>query len=124
MPPLAAPMKTVVLPPEVAAAIADTRPLIAADPMLRMPRPETAAVSNTGGRTFAFGGAAEDAAWGRGGPGTTARAIGVPAGGKRKSAASAATFASARSMVRRIDRGAPFRPASIEKGTQTPSTRW
>src|SRR4029453_863738 len=41
-PPLAAPPKTVTFPfPSLFAAIADTRPLIVAEPMLRAPRPET-----------------------------------------------------------------------------------
>src|ERR1051326_1246693 len=44
-PPLAAPTKIVVLPPSLTAATADTRPLIAADPMLRAPSPEIVALS-------------------------------------------------------------------------------
>src|SRR5207244_9345539 len=44
MPPLAAPTKSVILPEgSLAPAMAETRPLIAAEPMLRAPRPEMVA---------------------------------------------------------------------------------
>src|SRR6266850_974670 len=45
MPPLAAPTNTVVLPPRLTAATAETRPLITAEPMLRAPRPESTPAS-------------------------------------------------------------------------------
>src|SRR2546430_11945394 len=47
-PPEAAPTKTMVLPPSLRAATAATRPDIAAEPMLRMPSPETTPASITG----------------------------------------------------------------------------
>src|SRR5215468_9413464 len=47
-PPEAAPTYTVVLPWSLCAAIAATRPLIAAEPMLRAPMPETTALSTAG----------------------------------------------------------------------------
>src|SRR5258706_15048685 len=49
-PPLAAPTNSVVLPPSLRAATAATRPLIAAEPMLRAPRPERVAESKAAGR--------------------------------------------------------------------------
>src|SRR5580693_3403300 len=45
-PPLAAPTYTVSRPSSFTAAIADTRPLIAAEPMFRAPRPEMESESN------------------------------------------------------------------------------
>src|ERR1700722_12811939 len=45
-PPLAAPTYTVSLPSSFMAAIADTRPLIAAEPMFRAPSPEIESESN------------------------------------------------------------------------------
>src|SRR5690242_3902626 len=48
-PPEAAPTNTVVLPPSLIAAIAAMRPLMAAEPMLRAPRPEIVALSTTAG---------------------------------------------------------------------------
>src|SRR3954471_16242534 len=47
-PPDAAPTKTTVLPPSLRAGTAETRPDIAADPMLRMPSPLMTAESITG----------------------------------------------------------------------------
>src|SRR6266545_6711865 len=47
-PPDAAPTKTVVLPSWLRAATAEMRPLIVAEPMLRMPRPEMMPASTTG----------------------------------------------------------------------------
>src|SRR5437764_3007671 len=46
-PPDAAPTNTVVLPPALRAATAATRPLIAADPMLRASSPDSAPASTT-----------------------------------------------------------------------------
>src|SRR5260370_37506960 len=45
-PPLAAPMYTVSLPSSFTAAIAATRPLMAAEPMFRAPSPEIVSESN------------------------------------------------------------------------------
>src|SRR5262252_4148699 len=47
-PPLAAPTKRVVRPLSLRPAIAEIRPLIVADPMLRAPKPETMPLSNCG----------------------------------------------------------------------------
>src|SRR5256885_7057306 len=58
-PPEAAPTSTMVLPSSLRAATAETRPLIAAEPMLRAPSPETTPSSTRG---------APAAARGRGGP--------------------------------------------------------
>src|SRR5262245_18982122 len=100
-PPLAAPTKSVVLPSSTRAATAAMRPLMVAEPMFRAPSPEITPESKTGGRmeTGAGGLTAAGAAVAVGGAGTTARPIGVPAGGKRNIASSASTLASARSMV-------------------------
>src|SRR5437763_5191885 len=57
-PPDAAPTKTTVLPPSLRAATAATRPDIAAEPMLRMPRPEMTPESITGGVAGGGGGSA------------------------------------------------------------------
>src|SRR4051812_15877651 len=56
-PPDAAPAKTTVLPPSLRAATAATRPDIAAEPMLRMPRPLMTPASIVGGRAGSGGGA-------------------------------------------------------------------
>src|SRR5512138_826226 len=48
-PPLAAPTKTRVFPPTTRAAIAAIRPLIAAEPTLRAPRPERTPASSRAG---------------------------------------------------------------------------
>ena len=52
-PPLAAPTYTVNRPFSFTAAIAATRPLIAADPMFRAPRPEIVSESNLASWAFA-----------------------------------------------------------------------
>src|SRR6266568_8952755 len=56
-PPLAAPTYTVSRPSSLTAAMAETRPLMAADPIFRAPRPEMVSESN-----FAPGSCAGDAA--------------------------------------------------------------
>src|SRR5713101_6332213 len=100
-PPLAAPTKSVVLPPSLRPATAETRPLIVAEPMLRAERPERTPESKAGGRCAAEAGGRTGAGAWVGAPeaGTMARRIGVPAGGKTKSESSASTLASARSIV-------------------------
>src|SRR4051794_31063968 len=57
-PPDAAPANTTVLPPSLRAATAAMRPDIAAEPMLRMPRPEMTPESIVGGRAGGGGGIA------------------------------------------------------------------
>src|SRR6266496_6545702 len=116
-PPDAAPTKTVVLPWALLATTAETRPLIAADPMLRAERPERTPESNTGRPAAGGAGARAAAAAGAVEAGAgIARGIGVPAGGNLKRPSSTSTFASARSIVMRDLRGSPLRPDSIEKG--------
>src|SRR5512143_3966257 len=115
-PPDAAPTKIVVLPFTFMPVTAAMRPLIVADPMLRMPRPETTPESaTTGAALFGRGATAFDAGAGPLG-GRIVRASFVPAAGKRKSASSRGTFASARSIVKRADRGRPGLPDSTENG--------
>src|SRR6266542_2120624 len=122
-PPLAAPTKRVVFPPSFSAATAAIRPLIVAEPMLRAPSPERTPESKTGERSAdGVGGAAAEDGSRVPSAARITRPIGVPGVGKRKIASSASTFTSARSIVIRAVRGSPFRPASIEKGIQMPST--
>src|SRR5438093_5736133 len=123
-PPDAAPTNTVVLPSLFRAATAETRPLMAAEPMLRAERPERTPESKMGRPDAAGAGARAAAAEGAASAGAAgiARGIGVPAGGNLKSPSSAGTFASACSIVRREPRGPPLRPDSIENGNQTPAT--
>jgi hypothetical protein len=97
-PPLAAPTYRVVLPPAWCAARAATRPLIAAEPMLRAPSPEITAESITVwvGSLAGGGVTAGVAAWGSG---RTTRTIGVPGAGIWNTASSMGTLTSACSMA-------------------------
>src|SRR4051812_14627950 len=120
-PPEAAPTRTMVLPSWLRAATAETRPLIAAEPMLRAPRPEITPWSITG-RPLVAGGRGGVAAMGTGGPGTMARVTAAAEAGNRKTLSSASTLTSARSTTIRLVRGDPLAPDSIENGIQTPAT--
>src|SRR5512135_781771 len=75
-PPLAAPAKRVVFPPSPWAAMAEMRPLIAAEPTLRAGRPDSTPSSSLTGPEPAGRGACEDA-----GAGAGPRAGGGPASG-------------------------------------------
>src|SRR5689334_15234109 len=119
-PPDAAPTYRIVLPPSFAAATAATRPLIAAEPMLRAPTPETVPASTIAGAFFA-GGAATGATL-SGGPAITTRV--TPCAGSLNQPSSTGTLISARSTVTRNVRGPPLLPLSTENGTHTPPTCW
>ncbi len=122
-PPDAAPTKIVVLPSSLYAATAATRPLIAAEPMFRAPRPDSAPLS----RTVCGGGIGTapvaDEAAADGGPSTIALVTRVPAGGKEKSESGASTFTSTRVMWKCAVFGSPLPPESLSNGIQTPATR-
>src|SRR4051794_31148988 len=77
-PPDAAPTKTTVLPPSLRAAIAATRPDIAADPMLRTPSPLITDESMTGLVAGGGGGALSATAFFSIGPATMRRATVCP----------------------------------------------
>ena len=113
-PPLAAPTKKVVFPPSLRASRAEIRPLIVAEPMFRAPRPERTPASRTGAPAAAGRGAAFAASTFAFGPGRIARATAVPAAGKRKSAGSNSTFASAVSIVS-VRHARPVRRARLDR---------
>src|SRR5262249_50027998 len=68
-PPDAAPTKSVVVLPSGRAAMAETRPLIVAEPMLRAPSPERPPPRKTGGPPGAPDGAGGAAVWAASAPG-------------------------------------------------------
>ena len=121
-PPLAAPTNTIVLPSSLRAAIAEMRPLMVAEPMLRAPRPERTPASIDGAwaaARFAAGGTTDGA--GALGLAAIRRTIAGPAGSS-KAVASTSTFASAVRIVTRSRGGRPFGPDSRDIGIQTPAT--
>src|SRR5919204_3143987 len=119
-PPLAEATNSSVLPSILRPAMAEMRPLIVAEPMLRAFSPEITPASITG----AFAPPLSGGGWATSGAGLCggrrARAPG-PAG-KWKIPASSGTFTSTLSMVNRFDLGPPLRPDSTEVGNQTPFT--
>src|SRR5579863_5774845 len=121
-------MYTVSRSPSQVPAIAAMRPLIAADPMLRAPRPEMVSESNlagplaTGGVGIASAGAVAGGAVAA--AGVAEAWLGAPGAGGTKSEASRATLASMRSNVT-LPRSAadlPLGPDSTENGRYQPLT--
>src|SRR5215470_2514759 len=81
-PPEAAPTNTVVMPSSTRAATAEMRPLIAAEPMLRAPRPDRTPASTVGAFASPAGGRTGAGAPPVAGAARTARPTEVPAAGK------------------------------------------
>ncbi len=111
-----------VLPPSTTPATAATRPLIAAEPMLRAPRPEIVPASNTGWVAGAGAASTDGVLALLGGPATTAPATLTLAPGKWNSASDSGTLISAQSSVIFICRGLPCSPLAIENGIHMPPT--
>src|SRR3954468_11535406 len=123
-PPDAAPMYSRVLPPTTRPATAAIRPLIVAEPMLRAPSPEITPPSRIARSVGAGGATAAAIARGSPGPAVITAATGVFGAGSLNHASSAATLASARSMVMWLLRGPPLPPDSNANGNHTPLTCW
>src|SRR3954463_10586030 len=118
MPPLAAPTKRVILPDgSFTPAIAEIRPLIVAEPMLRAPRPEMVAELNGASlapRASVLTRIRPDNA-------EMIQRICYFEVGNLKIASSTVMFGSALSITIFCLSGAPLRPASVENGRKTPA---
>ncbi len=102
--------------------MAEMRPLIVAEPMLRAPRPETTALSNTGAAPAPTEGGATGSGADACGSATTTLFTLAPAAGKRNIASSTSTLTSTRSTVWKASRGASLRPPADENDIHTPAT--
>jgi hypothetical protein len=119
-PPLAAPTKTVILPDgSLIAAIADIRPLMVAEPMLRAPRPEIVAELNGACSAADAKPKAITETSNKIDNRIISNYFGV---GKRNIASSIGTLASALAMIIFCLSGSPLRPESMAKGRKTPLT--
>src|SRR5947209_9778128 len=124
-PPLAAPAYNVMRLPSCTASMAAMRPDIAAEPMLRAPRPEmvsesTVTTVGVGGGVLGVG--VEAAACGAAAVGACATATVVPLPGRTNNALAIGTFASIFEYVVFCRFGFPFTPFSIENGSYRPLT--
>src|SRR5947209_8636834 len=124
-PPLAAPTYNVMRLPSCTASMAAMRPDMAAEPMLRAPRPEM--VSESTVTTVGVGGGAlgvgvEAAVCGAAAIGACATATVVPLPGRTNNALVIGTFASIFEYVVFCRFGFPFTPFSIENGRYQPLT--
>src|SRR6185503_13914595 len=118
-PPDAAPTNSVVCVPAFRPATAAIRPLIAAEPMLRAPRPEIAPASIAAGAVGAGGATTAGGVLSAGPAMTTCPAVLL---GSLNQPSSTGTLTSARSKWMCEGRGSPGAPDSIESGRHTPAT--
>src|SRR3954463_4691339 len=116
-PPLAAPTYRSDLPSDLRPAIAEMRPLIVAEPMLRALSPEITPPSIRGAFAAPLGGGGVCARSGAGRSGGTIPRRPWPAG-KRNRPSSNATLASTLSTLNRCVFGPPLRPDSTAVGIQ------